>query len=245
MSTYPLSQAIQEATASEPLTLEEEYENQESWRASHDKLTFILCQAQPAPRGGPWSDLDEQQQQILKEEEEEAEPVVDAGDVDTPGRMIGDINFFLYPFDDDDNEGEGTESASGIVVGEIDIMIASPRDRGQGLGRAAVAAFLHYIWANRGAILDEYYHHRQQSGRQQQEEEEEENAPPPPPRLRLLMAKIKASNAPSIALFKGLGFEQEGEVNYFGEVKLVLKDFDSVEKTPGGYNVVKYRRLVD
>lgn len=224
------------------MTLEEEYENQESWRASHDKLTFILCQAQPAPRGGSWSHLDEQQQQQTLKEEEVEEPVIDAGDVDTPDRMIGDINFFLYPFDDDDDDDEGEGAGRGVVVGEIDIMIASPRDRGQGLGRAAVAAFLHYIWANRGAILDEYYHHGP-SGRQQKQEEED--APPPPPRLRLLMAKIKASNAPSIALFKGIGFEQEGEVNYFGEVKLVLKDFGSVAKTPGGYKVVKYRRLVD
>jgi hypothetical protein len=38
---------MQEATASERLTLEEEYENQESWRASHDKLTFIICEPHP------------------------------------------------------------------------------------------------------------------------------------------------------------------------------------------------------
>ncbi|RWA03124.1 hypothetical protein EKO27_g11980, partial [Xylaria grammica] len=35
---------LREATASDLLTLEEEYENQQSWRTAHDKLTFIVCQ---------------------------------------------------------------------------------------------------------------------------------------------------------------------------------------------------------
>merc|ERR1712098_848813 len=36
---------IQQATASEPLTLDEEYAMQQSWRADADKLTFIICRS--------------------------------------------------------------------------------------------------------------------------------------------------------------------------------------------------------
>lgn len=213
--------AIQEATASEPLTLDEEYENQESWRESHDKLTFILCQP---IAGGDGS-----------------EASVGAGEVDVPDRMVGDINLFLYPWDDDEDEQGGALDAGGqaqpscyYCTGEIDIMIAGHNDRGQGLGKAAVSAFLHYIRSNLDAILSEY--RSSPSG-------QAEGAP----RLKLksLMAKIKATNAHSIALFKSLGFEQEGDVNYFGEVKLVLEDLDSLASPIEGHRVLGYSRPVN
>lgn len=205
------------------MTLDEEYENQESWRASHDKLTFILCQPTRIVADG-------------------GDAGVDADKVDAPEKMIGDINFFIYPFDEEDEEDESgdhalpnTEGGSGAsVVGEIDIMIAGHGDRGKGLGKTAVSTFLHYIWSNRSAILKEYAEHSSVSGGSTQ-----------PLSLKFLMAKIKATNERSIALFKGLGFKQEGEVNYFGEVKLVMKEFESLAKPPGGYEVVKYRRPVD
>lgn len=197
------------------MTLDEEYENQESWRASHDKLTFILCQPT----------------RIVAEDGEG----VDAGKVDAPERMIGDINFFIYPLDEgDEDEGEDEGSGSGAnVVGEIDIMIASHGDRGKGLGKTAVSTFLHYIWSNRSAILKEYAEDSSIFGASTQSL-----------RLTFLMAKIKATNEPSIALFKGLGFKQEGEVNYFGEIKLVMKNFDNIAKPPAGYEVVRYLRSV-
>ncbi|KAK3949657.1 hypothetical protein QBC32DRAFT_348642 [Pseudoneurospora amorphoporcata] len=64
------------------------------------------------------------------------------------------------------------------------------------------------------------------------------------PRLRMLMAKINKDNAKSIALFKSLGFEQVGDVNYFGEVKLVLRDLGAyaARNVPEGYKEVVYER---
>lgn len=155
--------------------------------------------------------------------------------------MIGDINFFLYPWDDDeedDGEQHGA-GASGQVqqsycTGEVDIMIAGQNDRGQGLGRAAVSTFLHYIWSKLDAILSEY---------QSSSPDRAEGAPPL--RLKLLMAKIKATNAHSIALFKSLGFVQEGGINYFGEIKMVLTDLDRLASPPEGHRVIGYNRPVN
>lgn len=149
--------------------------------------------------------------------------------------MVGDINFFLYPCDDEDEEEEdgkggekeGTESS--WCVGEVDVMIANYEDRGRGLGKAAVSTFLHYIWSSRDAILAEHQAAASIGHSRRLE-------------MKLLMAKIKATNAPSIALFKSLGFEQEGDVNYFGEVKMVLRDFGSIAKRPGDFEVVEYVR---
>ncbi|KAK0651849.1 GNAT domain-containing protein [Cercophora newfieldiana] len=193
--------AIQEATASDRLTLEEEYENQESWRASHDKLTFIICQPITPPPSN-------------------SVPIL-AGEVDAPEKMIGDVNFFLYPYDDDDDD------TPGLCVGEVDIMIADTQDRGKGIGKAAVVAFLHYIFRNLDSVLAEYAQARDGDGSHQ--------------KLKMLMVKIKADNAQSIALFRGLGFTQEGDVNYFGEVKLVLREFGNITATiPDGYIELRY-----
>ncbi|KAJ2374796.1 N-acetyltransferase 9 [Coemansia sp. RSA 2611] len=58
---------LQEMTGSEPLTIDEEYAMQQSWRTDDDKCTFIvLAKAQP-----------------------------DSSDIFDCSRMIGDVNFYL------------------------------------------------------------------------------------------------------------------------------------------------------
>ncbi|KAF4589636.1 putative METHIONYL-TRNA SYNTHETASE, mitochondrial [Ophiocordyceps camponoti-floridani] len=49
--TWMQDPRILAATASEPLTLQQEYENQISWRCASDKLTFIICEADGELRG--------------------------------------------------------------------------------------------------------------------------------------------------------------------------------------------------
>ncbi|KAI2463377.1 acetyltransferase domain-containing protein [Annulohypoxylon bovei var. microspora] len=188
--------AIREATASERLTLAEEYSNQKSWRSASDKLTFIVCDPQTHRSG---------------------QSAVVAGEIDGPGRMVGDINLFLTPWEPDDEEGgqangdarqTGAEAKT-CCAAEVDVMIADPRHRGRGFGRAAVAAFLLFVHGNLDAILKEYAGAADGTTLQ----------------LREVVAKIGEGNAGSIALFRSLGFEQRGGVNYFGEIQMVFRGF--------------------
>ncbi|KAL2880958.1 methionyl-tRNA synthetase [Colletotrichum sp. CLE4] len=207
-------QDIQEATASEPLTLEEEYENQQSWRTSHDKLTFIICQ--PLESSTATTDA------------------VRAGEVDASERMIGDINFFIYPYDDDDDDAEGQVAANeGSYVGEVDVMVASKEHRGKGIGHAAVTTLLTYVHRNKARILEEYAR------------EEGKGDKKAPAQLKGLMVKIKEGNAASIALFRRLGFVQKGEVNYFGEIQMILGDLDEFLASDAGVKAAdEYREVV-
>lgn len=186
-------QKLQDATASEPLSLEEEHENQLSWRRAHDKLTFIVCA--PALRDG----------------DEESCSVAVASRHDDGRTMRGDVNFFLHPSDADPDSDpkSGDGGAAELVVGEVDVMIAHGQHRRHGLGRAAVCALLVFVHRHREALLAEYVAGR--PGRTAQ-----------PPRLGRLVAKIRAGNMASRALFAALGFTQEGDVNFFGEVTMVV-----------------------
>ena len=120
--------AIQEATASEPLTLEQEYNMQESWRQHPDKLTFIVCL--------PMADSND------------ARNTVKAGVLDADKDMIGDVNMFLTTGDDEE-DGETR------VIGELELMIATKAHQNQGQGRGALLAFLRYIAEHEYDIVDE------------------------------------------------------------------------------------------
>lgn len=216
-------QAIREATASDRLTLDEEYENQISWRTSYDKLTFIVCQ--PLVPAAPAAD----------------EAGVVAGEADRDENMVGDINLFLTLWEEDgdeDGEGQAAPAAAGTAqgnrycVGEVDIMIADHKNRGRGMGRAAVTAFLWFIQKNAAGILAEYAAGEGLDGQARR-----------PLVFKELVVKIKASNEGSIALFKGLDFQQRGAVNYFGEIEMVLSDLDKDTENAKIREVEGYREL--
>ena len=186
--------ALRAATASEPLTLHEEYAMRTSWRADHDKLTFIVCLPLQDPQGG-------------------AAGTVRAAEDDGEARMVGDINLFLFAADDDENDTSNTKDdpKSRGVVGELELMIATPIHQGRGLGRAAVVAFVSYVLENWSAIAAEYRY----SDRTIPKETSK-----PLARLEYLRAKIHETNSRSISLFQSLGFEGQGDANYFGEIEL-------------------------
>ncbi|XP_059991250.1 alpha/beta-tubulin-N-acetyltransferase 9 isoform X2 [Lagenorhynchus albirostris] len=98
------SEELRRLTASEPLTLEQEYVMQHSWQEDADKCTFIVLDAEK------W------QAQLGTSEE---------------SCMAGDVNLFLTDLGDP-------------TLGEIEVMIAEPSCRGQGLGTEAVLMMLSY-----------------------------------------------------------------------------------------------------
>ena len=159
--------------------------------------------------------------------------------------MVGDINLFLTPWEEDEEEdGDGgahREARPGLKQksdpdtfycnGEVDIMVAERDQRGKGLGVSAVSTLLHFIRRHLESILSEY-------GAAQKEQPGSGVRDGSRFELRDLVAKINAGNAGSIALFTKLGFKQRGEVNYFGELEMVLEGFgmasSSAEEEAGG-----------
>ena len=99
-------------TASEPLSLDEEYAMQQAWEKDQDKCTFIVLDAlataeyvSPFVAERPCTTLD-----CLHRDEAE--------------RMVGDVNLFF-------NDSEDPHSA------EVEVMIAEAAARGRGLGNGA------------------------------------------------------------------------------------------------------------
>jgi RimJ/RimL family protein N-acetyltransferase len=191
-------QEIREATASERLTLDEEYSMQQSWRRDGDKLTFIVCVHPPA-----WDRSSDPKAPIIAERD------------DTPDTMVGDINLFLFEEAADDPEDGAFVPDRGFhgkkqLVGEVELMIARKEYQGQGIGRAAVLLFLWYVVVQREEIIAAH-----------RGTEDFEGV------LRQLRVKIHHTNTRSIRLFESLLFKKKSEKpNYFGEIELVLDDLD-------------------
>lgn len=192
-----LPQELQQATASEPLTLEEEYAMQRSWRQDADKLTFIACTA-------------------LADGSVVAGKAIEPGVLDGESAMFGDVNLFLAK-EEEDEEAEENGAVNGDkaqpqgLVGEVEIMIARKSLQGNGYGRAILVAFLWYILTHIEGIQDEYCK-RQDVGSGTTSQSAV---------LKYLRAKIDGQNSRSIRLFESLGFRKVSETpNYFGELEL-------------------------
>jgi RimJ/RimL family protein N-acetyltransferase len=193
---------------------------QRSWRTDPDKLTFIVC----LPIEAATSET-----KLI---------TVKAKEDDAPGRMLGDINLFLAPADEDD---EG-------CIGELELMIAPTEARRQGYGRAALLSFLMYLQKHLDEILEEYSVSLAKQAKDTYPDADNENR-----KMRLLQLRVKigSKNEKSINLFTSVGFVKvsEGE-NYFGEVELVFERFLGEGRVEGmfqkwritGYEELKYNR---
>jgi RimJ/RimL family protein N-acetyltransferase len=131
---WMLDPVLLEATASEPLSLQEEYENQESWREDPTKCTFIVLLKEAC--------LDND---VLEAENEEFVQ-------NNLHAMAGDVNLFLSDeeeeTDDDGNVQEKEPSPTEDVIqrrqAEVDIMIVETVYRKNGLGTEAVCLMMMY-----------------------------------------------------------------------------------------------------
>jgi hypothetical protein len=234
---------IQQATASDPLSLEEEYAMQRTWRDDGDKLTFIVCRPfQPGlpkaePESGPHRDSE-----TLNKHGITVGGVPATVDAEL-GAMIGDVNLFISTLDDDVDE-DSTQvdrpqttgaSTAPSIVGELELMIAERTQQGKGHGKAALLTFLDFVMCHEQAILEEFQRGFETNG---------ETKPFPthagtasgsastPSELKFdhFCVKIGETNVRSLALFEGLGFiKTSQQPSYFGEFELQL-DREHVER---------------
>ena len=127
-------QEIQEATASEPLTLDEECAMQQSWREDSDKLTFIIC--------SPGENLDQM-------------TAVNAGVHDAADAMIGDVNMFI-------SISEDSRGHQPSAIGELELMIAEKAQQRKGSGKAALLSFILYVLQHEASILKQFWDNREE-----------------------------------------------------------------------------------
>ncbi|KAF8174400.1 N-acetyltransferase 9-like protein [Pholiota molesta] len=198
-----LSEELRTLTASEPLSLEEEYEMQGKWQEDEDKLTFIILSRYPIGVDSPL-ELPEDLGKLAPTDERLAH---------LP--MVGDVNIFLYgvpphrrsvspstttPKDDEDD-----------FYAEVEIMIAEPSFRRKGLALEALQLMLGYATGQPQAFrvgdLSLPHAHSFAASPLQ--------IPP-----TSLVTKISDTNTPSIQLFEKLGFAVTKRVEVFQEVEM-------------------------
>lgn len=183
---------IRQQTASEPLTIEEEYEMQQTWHKDDDKLTFILL-ARAYGQAGMEDVAQHDVQHIL----------------DTAS-MAGDVNLFVSErhLDDDEEAHDSTSVPHVVYDAELEVMIAEPTQRRKGLAKEALAMLMYYASAQPTPGPGERGSQYGQTARY---------LPLP---ADSFVAKVGLDNAPSIAMFDGFGFKEVKRSAIFNEVEL-------------------------
>ena len=109
-----------EMTASEPLSLEEEYQMQQNWLNDANKCIFIILAKDKCRLGLDVDiDMDEERTDFIE---------------NNLHAMIGDVNLFTSPMEDDENQ----------IEAELDIMIAPKDARRKGYASEAVRLILSF-----------------------------------------------------------------------------------------------------
>ncbi|KAF9269753.1 hypothetical protein L218DRAFT_890577 [Marasmius fiardii PR-910] len=196
--TWMQDDEIRLLTASEPLTLEEEYEMQRKWRVDEDKLTFIVLARTPEVQGAS-GQLDPKDATIQNLS------------------MVGDVNLFLSgdlspivsttraPYDEPDE-----------FTAEAEIMIAESSYRRRGMAYEALQLMFRYT-TSRGP---EHFSVVSSPSVSTSSSEPEFPSLPTPIPPQYLLTRITESNEASIKLFQKLGFKVTKRVEVFGEVEM-------------------------
>ncbi|KJA17662.1 hypothetical protein HYPSUDRAFT_46140 [Hypholoma sublateritium FD-334 SS-4] len=200
-----LSEELRTLTASEPLSLQEEYEMQGKWQFDDDKLTFIILSR----------NLDENVPVSLPEALGELLPT-DERLACLP--MIGDVNIFVYGVPPSNSENKPQEIQEDAELedefyAEVEIMIAESAFRRKGLALEALKLMLGYATAQPEAFS---------AGSALPHPHSFSKSPlkiPP----GSLVTKITDTNTASIRLFEKLGFEITKRVEVFHEVEMRFK----------------------
>ncbi|KAH0934672.1 hypothetical protein HID58_011789 [Brassica napus] len=122
--------ALLEATGSEPLSLEQEYEMQISWTQDPNKRTFIVLDKDFIE-----GDLAPGEPHVEGLFPELLEMRTHLQVCSFVSAMAGDVNIYMNDVDDP-------------KVAEVEIMIAEPRSRGKGIGKESVLMMMAYAVKN-------------------------------------------------------------------------------------------------
>lgn len=131
-----------ELTASEALTLDQEYQMQKSWVEDEDKLTFIIHNVQIKAN----LPLD-----YLPSDSE----------LSTSKFMVGDCNVFFHPDPDFDDKSNNLQYFPKKIA-EIEIMLAEPSARGRGLARSSLLYLMRFCM-ERFSLLPSLQHQQHPS----------------------------------------------------------------------------------